>query len=99
MSRWGPGAQGEARIGGVEESLRQRAAVVALRRLPKISWPGTAATILERGDALSVLDEETTDRSDLFTTQVPLDRLIEAAAADLARWEATGVGVHSCLDD
>jgi hypothetical protein len=41
----------------MDERLRQRAAIVALLRLPKVSWPEIAAAAIERGDAVELLAE------------------------------------------
>jgi hypothetical protein len=67
------------------ERLRQRAAVVALLRLPKVSWPETAAAVIERGDAVSLLAERVTDDGALFPLDASPDALLDAAASDLVR--------------
>ncbi|OLB76009.1 MAG: DNA processing protein DprA [Actinobacteria bacterium 13_2_20CM_2_71_6] len=83
----------------MDERLRQRAAIVALLRLPKVSWPEIAAVVIERGDALGPLAERLDDDGALFTLDASPEALLDSAAADLARWMAEGIGVHACLDD
>jgi hypothetical protein len=61
MQTGGPSGTGPPTIGGMDERFRQRAAVVALLRLPKASWPETAAAVIEHGDAVSLLAEWATN--------------------------------------
>lgn len=54
-------------IGSMDEHLRQRAAVVALLRLPGTSWPEVAGTVIERGQATDLLGERLADEDALFS--------------------------------
>jgi DNA processing protein len=95
-----PGGAGPPTIGGMDERLRQRAAIVALLRLPKVSWPEVAAMVIERGDALGLLAERLGgDDGALFTLDASPEALLDSATADLAGWTAEGIGVYACLDD
>src|SRR6266568_3652529 len=94
-----PDGVGPPTIGGMDERLRQRAAIVALLRLPKVSWPEIAASAIERGDAVGLLAERLGDDDVLFTLDASPDTMIESATAELGRWVAEGIGVHACLDD
>lgn len=86
-------------ICGMDDRLRQRAALVALLRLPKTSWPQTAASAIERGDAYELLLERLGEDGALFTLDSSSAELMEAAAADIERWEAAGIEVHGCLGE
>jgi DNA processing protein len=99
MHTGGPVGVGPPTIGSMDERLRQRAAVVALLRLPKVSWPEVAASAIERGDAVGLLAERLGDDGALFSLDASPDALLESAAGDLARWMAEGIDVHACLDD
>src|SRR5205823_5175621 len=94
----GPGGVGPPTIGGMDERLRQRAAIVALLRLPKVSWPEIAAVVIERGDAVGLLAERLGDDGALFTLDASPEALLDSAANDLVQWVAEGIGVHACLD-
>lgn len=85
-------------ISGMEERLKQLAALVALLRLPKASWPQTAASAIERGDAYELLLEQLDEEGALFPLDAPVEVLLAAAAADIQEWEAEGISVHGCLD-
>lgn len=86
-------------ICGMDDRLRQRAALVALLRLPNASWPKTAASAIDRGDAYELLLERIDEDGALFTLAASCNELMETAAADIEQWEAAGFGVHGCLDD
>jgi DNA processing protein len=84
---------------GMDKRHRQRVAMVALLRLPKVSWPQIAAAVIDGGDAVSLLEERLRDDGALFTLDTPpLDALLYSAATDLAQWDEAGIGVHTCLD-
>lgn len=90
---------GRPTIIGMAERHRQRVAMVARLRLPKVWWPQIAAAVIDGGDAASLLEERLRDDGALFTLDTPpLEALLKAAATDLAQWEAAGIGVHTCLD-
>ncbi len=93
-----PESAGPPTIGRMEERLRQRAATVALLRLPNASWPEVAGTVLERGDAVGLLEERLSAGADLFSPDAPMETLLVAAAEDLMRWSGSGIEVHGCLD-
>src|SRR5947199_9558912 len=93
-----PGSAGPPTIGSMDERLQQRAAIVALLRLPKVSWPEVAASAIERGDAVALLAERLGDDGALFSLNASPDTLIELAAADLARWTADGIGLNRWPD-
>jgi DNA processing protein len=86
-------------IGTMDERLRQRAAVVALLRVPGASWPEAAATVIERGDATDLLAERLGEGDTLFALGDSIDTMLTTAARDLEGWLADGIGVHTCLDD
>jgi DNA processing protein len=92
--RWGrrmPARDGGPTIGGMDGALRQRAAVVALLRLPAVSWSQAAATVLERGEATSVLSEQLGEDDALFSLGAGAQARIETAAAEISTWEAEGI--------
>jgi DNA processing protein len=86
-------------IDATGDGLSQRAAVVALLGLPNASWTEVAASAIERGDAISLLRERTHDQDALFSISPGVDALVARATADIAAWEAAGIGVHTCLDE
>jgi DNA processing protein len=86
-------------IGDMDERFRRTAAIVALLRLPKASWPEVAATVLDCGDPLQVLAERVSDDGALFSIGESVDSMLDAAVAELTAWTAEQVGVYSCLDD
>lgn len=85
-------------IKAMDDRLQQRAAIVALLRLPGSSWPEVAATVIERGDAVDLLGERLRDDGTLFSLGPPVDSLLESAANEIEVWEADGIGVHAVLD-
>jgi DNA processing protein len=95
----GPGDARRPTIGGMDERFRRTAAIVALLRLPKASWPEVAATVLDRGDPLDVLAERVDDDGALFSVGESVDTMLEAAAGELAAWMAERIDVHNCLDE
>jgi DNA processing protein len=82
----------------MDQRPRQRAAIVALLRLAKVSWPEIATSVIGGGDAVRVLEERLGDDGALFTLDAPVDELLDSAARDIEGWEAAGIGVHTCLD-
>jgi DNA processing protein len=86
-------------IGTMDERLRQRAAIVALLRVPGVSWHETAATVIERGDAVDLLAERLGEDDTLFALGDSIATVLTTAARDIEDWLADGIGVHTCLDD
>jgi DNA processing protein len=83
----------------MDDHLLQRAATVALLRLPGSSWPELAATIIERGDAIDLLTERTRDEGALFSVGPSAESFLESAIRDIESWHEQGVGVHGVLDE
>jgi DNA processing protein len=76
----------------------ERAAIVALLRGPARPRPQLAAEILEAGSALAVLEAQTpATLFDVGAESVPAR--LAGAAAEIAGWEAAGIGVHGLLDE
>lgn len=94
-----PGYAGRPTIGDMDDRFRRTAAIMALLRLPKASWPEVAATVLDRGDPLDVLAERLDDDGALFSVGESADTMLKAAAAELTAWAADRIDVHSCLDE
>lgn len=77
----------------------ERAALVALLRRPGARWSETALDIQETGSAAAVLRRTASQPNTLFADDAPVDGLVAAAAAEIAGWEAEGIGVHAFFDD
>ncbi|MDG4792992.1 DNA-processing protein DprA [Micromonospora sp. WMMD1082] len=77
----------------------ERAALVALLRRPGTSWSETALEIQENGSAASVLDRAINQPETLFPVAHSTTELVDAAAHEIAGWQADGIGVHTFFDD
>lgn len=86
-------------IGPVENGLVERAALVALLRREGAKWPDIVLEVLESGSAASVLDRVVGTPDTLFSTEGTAARLIDEAGAEIAGWEADGIGVHAFFED
>ncbi|GIJ27018.1 hypothetical protein Vqi01_21800 [Micromonospora qiuiae] len=76
----------------------ERAALVALLRRPHARWPETALQIQENGSAKAVLDHTVGQSDTLFPDADSTTNLLDAAAAEIADWQAEGIGVHAFFD-
>jgi DNA processing protein len=85
-------------ITSMAPELRERAALVALLRRPRVSWSDTTLAILEQGSAVAVLESELRAQQVLFTEGDPVESSIAAAVKDLDVWAAAGIGVHAFFD-
>jgi DNA processing protein len=79
--------------------MTERAALVALLRRPGARWSEIALDIQETASAKSVLTRAVGQTDSLFPDERAVDELIEAAAAEIAVWEAEGTSVHAFFDD
>ncbi len=75
----------------------ESAALVVLLRAGKRPWQQYVELVEEAGSALTVLDEEHDDAPTLFDPG-PRDAL-EAAVAQITRWQAAGMELLTVLDD
>ncbi|MGC5030478.1 DNA-processing protein DprA [Micromonospora sp. DT229] len=76
----------------------ERAALVALLRRPHAGWPETTLQIQENGSAKAVLDHTVGHSATLFPDADSATSLLDAAAAEIAEWQAEGIGVHAFFD-
>lgn len=77
----------------------ERAALVALLRRPDARWSDTALDIQEEGSAAAVLDRTVGESDTLFPHEDSATDLISAATAEIANWQADGIGVHAFFDE
>ncbi|WP_449060489.1 DNA-processing protein DprA [Planomonospora algeriensis] len=81
------------------EKLRERAALVALLRLPGIRWSEITFEVLEADSALTVLDRHLSGRDTLFPDTGRFESVLAEALKQLAAWEAEGITVCAFFDD
>jgi DNA processing protein len=79
--------------------MTERAALVALLRLPGTRWSEIALDIQDGGSALAVLDRAVGQADSLLPTPGVVEELVTVAAAEIADWQAEGIGVHAFFDD
>ncbi|WP_433391073.1 DNA-processing protein DprA [Micromonospora sp. KLBMP9576] len=83
----------------MERATAERAALVALLRQPDLSWSDTAHEVQEVGSALGVLGRVVGRADTLFPDERYVDSLVEAAADELAAWQAEDITVRAFFDD
>ncbi|GGL87278.1 DNA-processing protein DprA [Micromonospora yangpuensis] len=83
----------------MNRATAERAALVALLRQSDLSWSDAAHDVQEAGSALGVLGRVVGRADTLFPDTRSVDALVEAAAGDLAAWEAGGITVRAFFDD
>ncbi|MFI5732771.1 DNA-processing protein DprA [Kribbella sp. NPDC051587] len=75
----------------------EKAALVALLRLPKARWSEVAIDILECGGAVRLLETRLGSADTLFSSGA-VEAALTDAAQDVAQWESEGMGVHAFFD-
>jgi DNA processing protein len=83
----------------VEYAQVERAALVALLRREDAKWSDVVLEVLESGSAAAVLDQAVGSADTLFPSDEAAARLIGEARAEIAGWEADGIGVHAFFED
>ncbi|WP_431917738.1 DNA-processing protein DprA [Micromonospora wenchangensis] len=83
----------------MDRATSERAALVALLRQADLSWSDAAHAVQEDGSALRVLGRTVGLADTLFPDTRSVDELVDAAAADLAAWQAEGITVRAFFDD
>lgn len=94
-----PSAAGRPTIGHVKDARTERAALVALLRLSGIKWSDAVLQVLESGSAVSVLDRAIGSTDTLFPGDARVAQVVTDAVAEIAEWEADGIGVHAFFED
>ena len=85
-------------IGSMVPELRERAALVALLRLPGAKWQDVGLEVLETGSAVTALESRLRLQETLFPASDPVVSAIADAAELVEGWEEAGIGVHACFD-
>lgn len=76
----------------------EKAALVALLRLPKVRWSEVAIDILECGGATRLLETRLNNADTLFSSGA-VEAALSAATQDIAQWESEGIGVKAFFDE
>ncbi|MEV8512862.1 DNA-processing protein DprA [Dactylosporangium sp. NPDC051484] len=82
-----------------EDRLAETAALVALLRRPGARWADITADVLAEGSAMPVLRRALYFGATLFDDDNAIDRVLDAAAAEVRDWLAGGIAVHCLFDD
>ncbi|MGC4805267.1 DNA-processing protein DprA [Micromonospora sp. DT233] len=83
----------------MDRGTGERAALVALLRQPDLGWSDAAHEVQEAGSALDVLRRVVGRADTLFPDERSVDSLVDAAAGELAGWQAEGITVRAFFDD
>ncbi|REE98745.1 DNA-processing protein DprA [Thermomonospora umbrina] len=82
----------------MDPTLRERAALVALLRLPGARWNETAHEVLEADSAVGVLERRLRLQDVLFDEDDAVEKAIVEAAGDITAWREEGLGFHAFFD-
>jgi len=82
----------------MDETATELAAMIALLRRSVGGWPDIAVDVQEDGSAVRVLSRQAGHADTLFPDEETVAALLDGAAAEVRRWEATGIGVHAFFE-